>query len=147
MPRRQARVPDLLGLTLRGESARAVSAEDFELQAVIDALPSSFIHKDTRNRMVRVNRAFDAQVGAEPSELAGRLAKDGREAVAKVEQARASISVVLLDLTMPGMSGEETFLAIRRIDAELPILLMSGFTERQAMAASFQAVVRSEPST
>jgi PAS domain S-box-containing protein len=39
------------------------------------------------------------------------------------------ISCVLLDLTMPRMGGEETFAAIRDLDPEVPVLLMSGFSE------------------
>jgi DNA-binding response OmpR family regulator len=36
---------------------------------------------------------------------------------------------VLLDLTMPHMNGEETFRELCQIDARVPVVLMSGFTE------------------
>jgi len=39
------------------------------------------------------------------------------------------IDCVLLDLTMPRMGGEDAFLAMRAADPDVPILLMSGFTE------------------
>jgi CheY-like chemotaxis protein len=41
--------------------------------------------------------------------------------------------LVLLDLTMPGMSGEETFSALRRLDRSMPIVLSSGFSEQDAV--------------
>lgn len=42
---------------------------------------------------------------------------------------RGEIVAVLLDMTMPHMGGEETFRALRRIDAAIPVIVMSGYTE------------------
>ena len=44
------------------------------------------------------------------------------------------ISLVLLDLTMPGMDGEETFRALRRISPTVPVVMSSGFTEQEITA-------------
>ena len=39
------------------------------------------------------------------------------------------IALVVVDLTMPVMNGEETFAALRRVREDIPILLMSGYDE------------------
>ena len=39
---------------------------------------------------------------------------------------------MVLDLTMPGMPGEEVLRAIREANPGLPVLLSSGFDETQA---------------
>ncbi len=41
----------------------------------------------------------------------------------------AAVRVVLLDLTMPKMSGAAVFEELRKIRPEVPIILMSGFSE------------------
>lgn len=56
-------------------------------------------------------------------------AADGREALATFTEHREDIKLVLLDLTMPRMGGEETFSELRRLQPDLPIVLMSGYTE------------------
>jgi two-component system cell cycle sensor histidine kinase/response regulator CckA len=44
------------------------------------------------------------------------------------------ITCVLLDLTMPRMTGEETFRMLRTVRAEVPIVLMSGYSGEEVMA-------------
>ena len=56
-------------------------------------------------------------------------AEDGRQALDIMEEAGDSITAVLLDLSMPRMGGAETFRRLRDARPELPILMMSGFTE------------------
>jgi len=41
------------------------------------------------------------------------------------------IDVVVLDLTMPGMDGEETFLALRKISRKVPVILTSGYSQQE----------------
>ncbi len=41
---------------------------------------------------------------------------------------------MLLDLTMPGMDGQQVFEASRALNTRLPVLLMSGFSESEATA-------------
>jgi CheY-like chemotaxis protein len=60
-------------------------------------------------------------------------AADGEEAVALFREEFLRIVAVVLDLTMPRLSGEETLRQIRRIRPEAPVLLMSGFSEQDAM--------------
>jgi PAS domain S-box-containing protein len=58
------------------------------------------------------------------------VASDGREALSICRQRGADLTVVLLDLTMPHMDGEETFREIRRLHPDLPVVLCSGYSER-----------------
>jgi PAS domain S-box-containing protein len=60
------------------------------------------------------------------------LAADGQEAVNIYRERNGRISLVLLDMRMPGMSGEETFRQLKTIRADVPVILSSGFTEQEA---------------
>jgi PAS domain S-box-containing protein len=59
-------------------------------------------------------------------------ATDGEAAVRLFEERRRDIHLVLLDLSMPGLSGEDTFEALRRIDPQARVLLSSGYAEAEA---------------
>jgi PAS domain S-box-containing protein len=56
-------------------------------------------------------------------------AADGRQALELLEQAGIKITGVLLDLSMPRMGGQETFQRIRKHYPDLPVVMMSGYTE------------------
>jgi PAS domain S-box-containing protein len=60
------------------------------------------------------------------------VAADGARAVEIFEERGADIRAVLLDRTMPGVGGEETFERIRGIRPEVPVVLVSGYSERSA---------------
>jgi two-component system cell cycle sensor histidine kinase/response regulator CckA len=62
------------------------------------------------------------------------VAKDGQEAVAVFAQHRTEIQCVLLDLTMPVLDGEGAFRAIRALRHDVPVVLMSGYSEHEATA-------------
>ncbi|MEQ8818834.1 MAG: response regulator [Sumerlaeia bacterium] len=59
-------------------------------------------------------------------------AADGREGVDLFVEHMGSVNLVLLDLSMPRMDGGEAFLEMRRLDASVPIILMSGYNETKA---------------
>ena len=61
-------------------------------------------------------------------------AADGREAVEKFRRHAAEIRAVLLDRSMPVSGGREAFEALREIRPEVPILLVSGYSEERATA-------------
>ena len=46
---------------------------------------------------------------------------------------RAAIVAILLDLTMPGMPGEETFRRLKAIRTDVPIIVCSGYSEDVAI--------------
>jgi two-component system, cell cycle sensor histidine kinase and response regulator CckA len=61
------------------------------------------------------------------------LACDGLEAVEIVEASPDAFTIVLLDLTMPRMDGEETLRKLRTINPNLRIILTSGFNEQSTI--------------
>src|SRR5256885_2204328 len=54
-------------------------------------------------------------------------AADGQEGIELFESHARRIELVLLDLTMPRLSGNEVLRRIRALTADVPVLLMSGF--------------------
>jgi PAS domain S-box-containing protein len=59
-------------------------------------------------------------------------AADGQTGIELFRQRSQEISLVLLDLSMPGLSGQETFRALRGIDPTVPVILSSGYNEHEA---------------
>ncbi len=59
-------------------------------------------------------------------------AADGSEGVKTLRELEGRISMVLLDMTMPGTSGEDLLRELRRIRPGLAIVLISGFGEAEA---------------
>jgi len=57
------------------------------------------------------------------------LAPGGREAVKLYEEHREKVVLVILDLTMPHMDGEETFRHLEKINRKVKIILSSGYNE------------------
>ena len=55
-------------------------------------------------------------------------AGDGASALATFREHPGTVDLVLLDMTMPGMTTDDIVQAIRDIDADVPILLTSGYT-------------------
>jgi signal transduction histidine kinase/CheY-like chemotaxis protein len=83
-----------------------------------------------------------------PCGLKVLTASDGREALELLRQHSHEIKCVLLDLTMPRMDGAETLQEIRKIRGDLPVVLMSGFTEQviaERVAAADHAVFIEKP--
>ncbi|MCA9450274.1 MAG: response regulator, partial [Candidatus Omnitrophica bacterium] len=60
------------------------------------------------------------------------LAEDGDVGVELFLEHQDVIQVVILDLTMPRMSGEETFQKLVEIDSQVRVILSSGFSESEA---------------
>ncbi len=60
------------------------------------------------------------------------VAENGSEGVEVFRRMADRVSAVVLDLTMPVMSGEATLRAIREIRGDVPVLISSGYSERDA---------------
>jgi two-component system cell cycle sensor histidine kinase/response regulator CckA len=61
------------------------------------------------------------------------LAPDGREGLQVFKETMDELRLVLLDLTMPHLDGVETFQEIRKIRQDIPVVLMSGYNEQEAV--------------
>ena len=57
------------------------------------------------------------------------LAADGAKAIEVFRQHLNEITVVLLDMTMPNLGGEETLAQLKKICPEIPVVLSSGYNE------------------
>jgi CheY-like chemotaxis protein len=62
------------------------------------------------------------------------LARDGDEGLMLCRERGAEVGLVILDLSMPGRSGEETFRELRMVLPRVPVILSSGYGEDQAKA-------------
>lgn len=60
-------------------------------------------------------------------------AANGDEGIALYQKHHEQIDLVLLDLSMPGKSGHETFLELEAFDSNVRIMLSSGYSESDAI--------------
>lgn len=97
--------------------------------------------KETRTSVLVVDDDAAARSGLErllrAEGFATRTASDGDAALA--EARRALPDAVLTDLTMPNMGGAELCRRLHEIDRELPVIVMTGLTDMQAVVASLRA--------
>lgn len=56
-------------------------------------------------------------------------AEDGVIGIQKFEENIKEIDLVILDLTIPNMSGKETVHQLIRLKNDIPILISSGYSE------------------
>jgi CheY-like chemotaxis protein len=62
------------------------------------------------------------------------LAENGAEAVEVFEKSASDISLVLLDMAMPVMSGEQAFPRLIEIRPDIPVIASSGYDQAEALA-------------
>jgi CheY-like chemotaxis protein len=60
-----------------------------------------------------------------------RLAADGRQGLELFAKHHSEIAAVLLDMTMPRMDGLDVLKQLRGLDANVPVLVMSGYSEQE----------------
>jgi len=60
-------------------------------------------------------------------------AADGQQALDRFREAPEAIDCVLLDLSMPELSGEEVHRALVALGRDVPVVLMSGYTEEEVL--------------
>jgi CheY-like chemotaxis protein len=65
-------------------------------------------------------------------------AEDGEGAMEILKARHTEIGVILLDLSMPGMDGEETLENMLEIDPEAKIILFSGYSRSQELDTLFE---------
>jgi len=59
------------------------------------------------------------------------LCGDGAEALELVTAEPARFQLVVLDLTMPRLRGDEALIAMRRLRPDIPALVLSGYLEEE----------------
>ena len=59
----------------------------------------------------------------------------GEEALEVLQKGVPRVDVMLLDLTLPGMSGESVLRALRRVAPGLPVIIASGYANVESQAA------------
>ncbi len=82
------------------------------------------------------DEAIVRKIGRQMMEILGfevLTADDGREGVEIFRRHAGEIVLVLLDLTMPEMGGEEAFAEIRRIRADARVVIVTGFDEQETL--------------
>jgi PAS domain S-box-containing protein len=62
------------------------------------------------------------------------IAENGEQGVAMYRQRANEIRLILLDLLMPQMGGEETYRRLRLIRPDVRVILSSGYSDSEAMA-------------
>ncbi len=79
----------------------------------------------------------DPEVRDVGTQMLGRLgfkvltAADGQEGLKVFQECGGEIACVILDLTMPGMGGEEVFRELRRLRPDVRVILSSGYNEQE----------------
>ena len=61
------------------------------------------------------------------------LAESGRTAIDLFARDGHRVSLIILDLSMPGMSGEEALRELRKIRPEIDVIVSSGYSEAETM--------------
>ncbi len=69
--------------------------------------------------------------GSRPLPLPG-----GAEALAAIQSGQEPFDMMVLDLTMPGLSGVDVFNAMQEMDVQLPVLIISGYS-REKLSSLF----------
>ena len=98
--------PETGGTGIAGQTVLVIDDEDYMLEVVHDIL---------------VRRGH-----------AALLAPSGEDGLELLKLHQADIGLVLLDLTMPGIGGVETFRRIRALAPAVRVVLCSGFAEEEA---------------
>jgi CheY-like chemotaxis protein len=64
-----------------------------------------------------------------------KTAASGGEGIEIIKNNPSAVDLVILDMLMPGLSGSEVFIELRKINPEVKVLLVSGFSSEEAVAA------------
>jgi PAS domain S-box-containing protein len=75
-----------------------------------------------------------ARIALEKAGFRVLTAVDGREALELFHREPGLIDLVLLDMTMPHLSGEEAFRELRRMRQDVRVILSSGYNEMDAVS-------------
>jgi PAS domain S-box-containing protein len=68
-------------------------------------------------------------------------AEDGQEAIEIYQREQHRIDLVILDLTMPRLSGQDAFRIMRQMNPEVKVLFTSGYAEEQISSEEKQSIM------
>ncbi len=54
-------------------------------------------------------------------------ARSGEEALKIFEERNGAVDLIILDIVMPGLSGEEVFYRLKEMDASVKVIVISGY--------------------
>jgi PAS domain S-box-containing protein len=112
---------------LRPHAPRADQAMDVEASPPVSGFASgaTVLLIDDDERVRRVGAKMLEGLGLQPV-----LAEDGATGVRRYQERRADIDCVLLDLMMPGLDGVGVLHALRDIDPDCKVVIITGYHEK-----------------
>jgi CheY-like chemotaxis protein len=118
----------------RGTTFRVLLSPSARARDAGESEPPAAPRRGTTLLLVDDEEVVREMVGEvlEQEGLAVLRAEDGRRALDLFREARGRVDVVLLDLSMPGWSGEETCRRLRELDPDVPVILSSGYDPDEA---------------
>ena len=90
----------------------------------VDFIPASILFVDDEYSVRRLAKTILETAGHRVAVMA-----DGQEAVDHFRQHSATTDLIILDITMPVMNGEEALHRIRDVRPEVPVLMSSGYDQ------------------
>lgn len=102
-----------------------------EKKAIEDEKPSEELLTGTGTVLLIDDEDMILAVGEELLNLLGydvMTASSGQEAINAYRNNHDKITIVILDMIMPGMSGSETYNSLKEIDPDVIVLLSSGYS-------------------
>jgi two-component system cell cycle sensor histidine kinase/response regulator CckA len=103
-------------------SAKKIIEERKLPEAVLTGIETILL-VDDEDMIVEVGRAVLETLGYQVL-----LGRSGKEAIEVYQENQAKIDLVILDMIMPGMGGSETYDQLKAINAEVKVLLSSGYS-------------------
>jgi two-component system, cell cycle sensor histidine kinase and response regulator CckA len=67
------------------------------------------------------------------------MAEDGETGIKKFKESQKDIAIVILDVEMPGLSGDKVYHILRGIDPDLKILITSGYAQNYLESKYFKS--------
>jgi len=111
-----------------GTTEASASSPPFGTTATLVSLRGTVLLVDDEQAVRHVAAHALASIGLKTIE-----ASDGQAALQIYQGQAVSIDLVLLDLMMPGLTGEETLRRLRRINPAVRVIVMSGYSEGETM--------------
>lgn len=68
-------------------------------------------------------------------------AENGRVAISLYQERMADIELILLDLSMPGLSGLETLAKLRQLNPQVKVIISSGYSAQDRVPAADEITI------